>query len=208
MGTSGRAITSMPPGYHSTCVYDTYVPLVYFQYLRSLLGMTAQPLCITTIVSGLQGGGSQRAERVRVGERGCYDDCAIDVVLHRLDSGKRAVAASSPRRSARPTISFNVKAFSIVGRGEGVSTSAHPFPLLSSPLPADTCLMLVYLLLLLAGLTSAQSFVPVAVPLAVRSPHFNIWYDRASRGGAPLSGSWPLFWSTVRKLVFATMNRP
>ena len=55
MGTSGRAITSMPPGYHSTCVYDTYVPLVYFQYLRSLLGVTAQPLCITTIV-GLQGG--------------------------------------------------------------------------------------------------------------------------------------------------------
>ena len=127
MGTSGRAITSMPPGYHSTCVYDTYVPLVYFQYLRSLLGVTAQPLCITTIVSGLQGG-SQRAECVRVGERGCYDNCAIDVVLHRLDSGKRAVAASSPRRSARPTISFNVKAFSIVGRGEGVLTLSPPFP--------------------------------------------------------------------------------
>ena len=60
--------------------------------------------------------------------------------------------------------------------------------------------ILVWLSLLaltLSSLTNAQqTFFPAAMPLAVRSPHFSVWYD-AHTGVRPLSDSWPLFWNGV-----------
>ncbi|RPD54725.1 hypothetical protein L226DRAFT_560384 [Lentinus tigrinus ALCF2SS1-7] len=49
-------------------------------------------------------------------------------------------------------------------------------------------------LLLCAVADAQQSFFPASIPLAVRSPHFSVWYD-SHLGAAPLSSSWPNFWS-------------
>ncbi|KAI0705087.1 hypothetical protein C8T65DRAFT_240266 [Cerioporus squamosus] len=48
---------------------------------------------------------------------------------------------------------------------------------------------------ILSAVADAQrSFFPAAIPLAVRSPHFSVWYQ-STAGAQPLSGSWPLFWN-------------
>ena len=62
---------------------------------------------------------------------------------------------------------------------------------------ASILLWLSLLALTLSAITSAQqTFFPAAIPLAVRSPHFSVWYD-AHAGAQPLSSSWPSFWSGV-----------
>ena len=43
-----------------------------------------------------------------------------------------------------------------------------------------------------------QTFFPqAAIPLAIRSPHFSIWYN-CPADGQPLSNSWLDFWNGVR----------
>ncbi|RDX47956.1 hypothetical protein OH76DRAFT_1405499 [Lentinus brumalis] len=53
----------------------------------------------------------------------------------------------------------------------------------------------IFIGLLFSSAVAAQrSFFPAAIPLAVRSPHFSVWYQNTA-GGQPLPNSWPFFWN-------------
>ena len=39
-----------------------------------------------------------------------------------------------------------------------------------------------------------QTLFPAAIPLAVKTPYMNVWYDSGNKSG-PLSQSWPLVWN-------------
>ncbi len=60
--------------------------------------------------------------------------------------------------------------------------------------PGSICL---YLAFLAYTTTVCAPFFPAAVPLAIRSPHFSMWYN-CPTGAQPFSNSWPLFWNGVR----------
>jgi hypothetical protein len=54
------------------------------------------------------------------------------------------------------------------------------------------CILAVVGRIVLSQSTSAQTFWPAMVPLAVRSPYLNAWMD--VRNGSTPQNAWPVFW--------------
>ncbi len=44
--------------------------------------------------------------------------------------------------------------------------------------------------------STAASFTPASIPLAVRSPYMSVWYNNTN-GSLPLSESLPIFWGPL-----------
>ncbi len=81
---------------------------------------------------------------------------------------------------------------------------AFPFVVRGTLLPdfmATVLSIWIFIGLLFSSAVAAQrSFFPAAIPLAVRSPHFSVWYQNTA-GGQPLPNSWPFFWNGVSRLT-------
>ncbi|TFK92712.1 hypothetical protein K466DRAFT_581623 [Polyporus arcularius HHB13444] len=60
--------------------------------------------------------------------------------------------------------------------------------------------VLIGILVLSAVADAQRSFFPSAIPLAVRSPHFSLWYQ-STAGAQPLLNSWPSFWNAPTSII-------